>query len=293
MNTAPGPTNTVPGLPPDRPYDRLARTATYRWWLPLIELVYFAIAALLLIAVVNAALPDRIDHLIEQGGAAGLIGLSLMFAALIPAAKLAAAASGRGPVGLSSVIGRVRWRWLVRCTVVALVVYAVLIPVDLAIAPQPIAWPGWTTFAPLGLAVLVFIPLQAAGEEYAFRGTLLQTLGAWIPLSWVAVAISSVLFAVVHGLGPAGFVGILGSGLVMGWLAIRTGGLEASIALHAVNNVSGFMLSAAFGASDTWLSQLNQEISWAGAGLGVVFQVIYAAIVVRRCGDIAVRSPGS
>jgi hypothetical protein len=112
-------------------------------------------------------------------------------------------------------------------------------------------------------------------------------------VSWIAIAVSSVLFAAVHGSSPVVFVMIGVSGLVMGWLTIRTGGLEAAIALHAVNNVSGFLLQAASGTQDSWLSRLNQDVSWAGAAIGIAGQLVYAAIVVRRCGAIAVKSPGT
>ena len=45
------------------------------------------------------------------------------------------------------------------------------------------------------------------------------------------------------------------------WLTWRTGGLEAAIALHVVNNLSGFLLSLAAGSDPTasttgWLSFL-------------------------------------
>ena len=34
---------------------------------------------------------------------------------------------------------------------------------------------------------------------------------------------------------------------VVGWLTVRTGGLEAAIALHTVNNLAAFTISAALG----------------------------------------------
>ncbi|MET9522895.1 CPBP family intramembrane glutamic endopeptidase [Streptomyces coeruleorubidus] len=44
----------------------------------------------------------------------------------------------------------------------------------------------------------------------------------------------AVLFAAAHGWGTKwGFIGLLVFGGVCGWLTIRTGGLEAAVALHA------------------------------------------------------------
>jgi hypothetical protein len=40
-----------------------------------------------------------------------------------------------------------------------------------------------------------------------------------------------------------------------GWLTVRTGGLEAGIALHTLNNLLAFLLPAAIGRLNTWDDQ--------------------------------------
>ena len=50
---------------------------------------------------------------------------------------------------------------------------------------------------------LVTTPLQSAGEEFLFRGWVMQNLGVWIRRPRIALAVSSVvsavLFALAHG----------------------------------------------------------------------------------------------
>ena len=97
---------------------------------------------------------------------------------------------------------------------------------------------------------LLLVPLQAAAEEYVFRGWLLQAVGAYLRTPWVAIAFQAVLFAAAHGWGTRlGLPGPGRHGRALGWLTVRTGGLEAAIALHVVNNLVAFTVAAAFGGA--------------------------------------------
>ncbi len=96
--------------------------------------------------------------------------------------------------------------------------------------------------------MLILTPLQAAGEEFAFRGYLMQAFGGVFGSRVVAVLLSSLLFALAHGIGqdlPI-FVDRFAFGLVAGALVILTGGLEAGIAMHVLNNFLAFGLALAF-----------------------------------------------
>ena len=91
----------------------------------------------------------------------------------------------------------------------------------------------------------------------------------------VAVVVPAVLFALAHGLGqdlPI-FIDRLAFGLVAGALVLLTGGLEAGIAMHVVNNFLAFGLALAFGdmtealtpTDGTWWSlpvTLTQSLSY-------------------------------
>jgi uncharacterized protein len=112
----------------------------------------------------------------------------------------------------------------------------------LAVRKAPLDGGVWAFLA----VVLLTTPLQAAGEEFLFRGLLLQSLGA---LGWpalVCAVLDGVLFAVAHLQFAAPlFLDRALLGTVLAFLAVRTGGLESGIAIHAVYNLSA-LIPAAF-----------------------------------------------
>ena len=76
----------------------------------------------------------------------------------------------------------------------------------------------------------------------------MQAFGGVFGSRVVAVLLSSLLFALAHGIGqdlPI-FVDRFAFGLVAGVLVILTGGLEAGIAMHVLNNFLAFGLALAF-----------------------------------------------
>lgn len=101
-------------------YHRLARTARYRWWHPLVELLLTLALGFAMAIAAMLVLSRWID------GVAGIGGLVLLAASLVPflPAALLAARVGGDPGTLSSVHGRLRWHWMGRCVVAALLVTA-------------------------------------------------------------------------------------------------------------------------------------------------------------------------
>lgn len=89
---------------------------------------------------------------------------------------------------------------------------------------------------PFFIICLILVPLQCIAEEYLFRGFIMQTLGSWIKIPVVALIIQAVLFTGGH-MYSMGMIGILYDGIVLGFLAMYTKGLEAGSALHTVNNL--------------------------------------------------------
>ncbi|MER6199962.1 CPBP family intramembrane glutamic endopeptidase [Streptomyces sp. NPDC001586] len=210
----------------------------------------------------------------------------LSIAAMTPAVLLAAYCVQRRPAGtVSSVDGRLRWRWLATCFALALPLVLLMVAVQ-ALMPTPagesedLAWAGTATFL-TGLAtVFILVPFQAAAEEYLCRGWLLQAVGAWCRSPWVAIAPQALLFAAAHGWGTVwGFADLVVFGVVTGWLTIRTGGLEAAIALHVLNNLVGMSIAAAFAgafASDGTAADMD----WADTAIDVPMVLLYATAVL-------------
>lgn len=109
-----------------------------------------------------------------------------------------------------------------------------------------------TTWSTVGLAsvflvTLLLTPLQAAGEEYGFRGLVFRVAASWAKSPRVAlllgVAVSSVLFAVVHfSTDPWVNLYYLVFASTLAIITWRSGGLEIGIVIHAVNNTIGFLV---------------------------------------------------
>ncbi len=283
-------------VPPGTPYHRLARTAAHRWWRPVLGTLFIAgggavagIGGLLVVtaAAAIAGRPEGVDGLPSFGERADLALGFLIIAVLLPMCLLAARWVQRRPAGtLSSVTGRLRWRWLLTCLPVAGVAIVLWLGAGLSLAAatgvdtgldDPLA--GWGPFAASMAVLVLVVPLQAAAEEYATRGWLLQALGAWFRRPWVPIAAQALVFAALHGWGtPWGFADLLAFGVLAGWLTVRTGGLEAAIALHVLNNLVSGGLAAAY--DQLTLDETAADMPWQLAVVDLPVLLGYAAVVL-------------
>ncbi|GGO27817.1 CAAX amino protease [Microbispora rosea subsp. aerata] len=190
----------------------------------------------------------------------------------------------RPPGSLSSVALRLRWRWLGVCVLVALVAVvlgqAIEIGMLMSTGVEPgLRWAGWEQFLPALVVILMLVPFQSAAEEYAYRGWIIQGLGAYLRNPWPAILLGAAAFAASHGYTGWGLVYVFAFGMLMGWLAIRTGGLEAPIALHATNNIVAFGVVAASGDMGSALEQ--GEVPWeALIGSAVQFVVFGVGVLI-------------
>ncbi|MGC2997243.1 lysostaphin resistance A-like protein [Streptomyces sp. G35A] len=279
-------------------YHRMARrSGRHRWWRPLLGAALFLPSWLLLILLLYAfsyaigtaaGYPELHDGGMDLGPLRNT-ALDLTYIAVaLPLILLVVRWTERRPAGtLSSVTGRLRIRWLAWCLLVALLpvtllaLITVFLPDDGSASGEPATWVGMRSFL-ISLAVLaVFVPVQAAAEEYVFRGWLTQAVGAFLRSPWFAVLPQAALFATAHGWGTTwGFIDLLLFGLVAGWLTIRTGGLEATIALHVLNNLLAFGVSAALvdglSSDDT-----AADAPWQLALADMATVLLYAAIILR------------
>jgi membrane protease YdiL (CAAX protease family) len=266
---------------PPLPYHRLLRALPgYRWWKPLVAAVITAFFWILfttivvLAGTVIAAATGRIDFSTVQGAttqllaifgvvdagdplsvSVGLIGV----ATLLPATLLGYRIVGLRPLSvLRSVQFRFRWRWLAFSLVPALVVTVVATLLQFFVLPLILGGP--TVVAPTipvgtllicALIVIVVTPLQAAAEEFAFRGLITQMLGGWLRSAPLVIVLSAIPFAAAHtqylsdgGSFTWATADVALFALVAGFVTWRTGGIESSIALHAINNTIAFLTLA-------------------------------------------------
>jgi membrane protease YdiL (CAAX protease family) len=274
-------------------YHRLARTAANRWWRTVLGTLFIVVAGSALaiglygIATAAAAIagrPNDADGFPSLGAHAELALTFLSIAAFLPVIPLAARWIQRRPPGtLSSVEGHLRWPWLVICLglctvpVTVLLVVSTLLPGDDGPGPHLVGFGSFLVSA--GLLAHV-VPLQAVAEEYFTRGWLLQAVGAYCRRPWLPIAVQAVVFAALHGWGtPWGFADLVVFGSVAGWLTVRTGGLEAAIALHVVNNLLDGLVSAAYG--DLSVDRTAADLPWQLALVDTGLLIAYAWLVLK------------
>lgn len=300
------------------PYPLLLRTGGWRWWRPLLGLllagltlvsgaVAVIMGALGLAALTGSRSAAFSEESLSPDSPIGLLANNLVIVLLVPASVLAVLVVHRERPGwLASVTGRPRWgllgRWLAVAGVVVGLFFAAgfLLPGDDEVELRA---PSTATLVLLLVVILLTTPLQAAAEEVGFRGYLSQAVAGWFarPVlgAVVACGASAVLFALAHGVQDAWLFGDrLAFGVLASWLAWRTGGLEAPVALHVANNLVSLVHSASTGSLESALTA--SSVPWQFALLDVAMMVVFGlavlaltprwAPVVRRAAPPAVLS---
>ncbi|MBA2553840.1 MAG: CPBP family intramembrane metalloprotease [Geodermatophilaceae bacterium] len=258
-------------------YLQLLRTPTYGWWKSLLGLllavtVWFVGSVVLLVVAIVARGGDAdgfLDDIATDplGAPTSLLIVNLNLALLIPSVWVALLAVHQERLGwVSSVVRRLRWRLMLVFGSAATGLLAIGLVLGYLIV-DPVAGSGEDSYDSgfiVGMLAVVLLttPLQAAGEEYFFRGYLSQVIAGWIPPraagAIVAGLLTGSLFALAHGSQDVPtFLSRLAFGLTASLVAWLTGGLEASIAYHVMNNVLLFLLALVVGPS------LEVEISGA------------------------------
>lgn len=231
-------------------YHRLAHADPHHaWWKPLVEgpllIAFYLLFSVLFLIVFAVVFPGRldVDDLLEmdQLDPVNFFFMFTSVALLLPSALLARLVMGPRPLGLLlSVTGRIRWGWLLKCALLALAIYLVVNGISAVLSLAAGARPEPLQPAPgfwwLLLLLVVIVPLQCASEELVFRGYLAQSVGRWLKHPAWAILLPVPLFVAGHvydvwGLSSVGIMAV-----TMGIVTWRTGGLEAGIALHTVNN---------------------------------------------------------
>ena len=95
---------------------------------------------------------------------------------------------------------------------------------------------SWSTLIPI---IIDGVIGAAIFEELLFRGIVHRTLRAWLP-TWSVILLSSVIFGAAH-LDPWNFMPLALTGLVLAVSYEMTKSLTVPIALHAANNLLGFI----------------------------------------------------
>lgn len=296
-------------------YEQVHRAGRRGIWRPLVGVaamaaITYAVAPLVMqfalalwLGMTGQPISSEMDRILDLSNPtpAGLAVVNLILAsAILTTWLITRVLHGLKPRWLASVQPRIRWRFLVICLGLSV---AALIPALLASSLVAGTDTGADTVTGVNeftasarnftLVVLLLTPLQAAGEEYFFRGYLTQAVGGLLGRT-AAVVIPALLFALAHGAqSPPVFIDRLAFGVIAGILVIRTGGLEAGIAMHVINNWLAFGLAIAFGdmgatlnpGEGRWVDLIPTLVQ---AGL-----YLFLALIVARRLHLKTRADGS
>lgn len=234
----------------ERSYPVFLRAPRWRWWKPLLALIATALLAAIAMTVpaLLGMFADGTD--IMQAAASGqlelgpwgFLGNNVGIALCIPIAMVMQwAFFGQRPRWLSSVEGRFRWGWFFRCCAVIVPIWLVMMGIEFALSGLPeLKWRPYTVLLIVG--ILLTTPFQAAGEEYLMRGLQTKIVASYFKretLGWaIAAVVSSLSFMWLHSAAdPWLNVFYFSFGMVSSFIAWKTGGLEAAVAIHVVNNM--------------------------------------------------------
>lgn len=236
-----------------REYHDFYRTPRFRWWHSVTALGLFVVGwgvAVLTVTMAAVVYEMQLGRVSLDEMTSGLetpalflannIGIALAIPVAVATQRLV---FGQRAGWLFSIQGRLRWGLLGRFVLVAVVVHLVVLASWLVAtgAPEGLRIRSETWF--LLAAVVLTSPLQAAGEEVAFRGLATRVVGSWFGAPrvglLVATAVTAVLFMLVHAAGDLWlnlfYVCLALATSVLTW---RAGGLEAAVALHVVVNLT-------------------------------------------------------
>ena len=293
--------------PEPRSYPLMLRTWDYRWWKPVVGIVLgvvgFLVLQVLLLGVLAVAVAiqggtgsfsDRLTQATSTTSVtpASMLYLNLSLASLTLVCMAVVRLVHRlRPRWLASVLPGIRWRFLFACLGLAVVALVVAVVVGAVLPHDPNELGGKVNhldgrLVATGIVILFTTPLQAIGEEYAFRGYLMQAFGSLTRSRVVALLATSTLFALAHGTQNLPlFLDRFAFGLMAGGVVILVGGLEAGIALHILNNLLAFGLAIAFGDLQGTLTVSG--VSWWQLPVTVVQNGVYLVLVLlmaRRMG---------
>jgi sodium transport system permease protein len=134
--------------------------------------------------------------------------------------------------------------------------------------------------APWWQVLLVIALAPAICEEIAFRGFVLSGL-RHLGSTTAALVISSLFFAVTHGMLQQS-LSAFGVGLVIGFIAVRTGSLIPCIAFHLTHNSLTVMLSRMADDTQTlasWTQWLLRRTGEGGLDVSYSTPVVVVSVI--------------
>ena len=266
------------------------RFISYRWFKPLLAGLLFAVlylgstVAIVLLGALNQGglesvmkIAGSYDTMDVSSGPGILLNLGSLAIAIPLLALTALIVRDRPFSSYSSARGGWDWSVFGRMMLLALLVCGVPNLVWILLDHGPLN--NQFTIATF-LLLTVMGPLQCIAEEYMFRGLLMQTFGGWFRIPVIAVVLQALIFMAMHPYNLTGKLTILATGCMMGLMAWISRGIEASSAIHIVNNM------VAFYADGLGLGAIGSEVSSLDLVVTLIIDAVYVAVllVLRKKG---------
>ena len=266
------------------------RFISYRWFKPLLAGLLFAVlylgsnVAIVLLGALNQGglesvmkIAGSYDTMDVSSGPGILLNLGSLAVAIPLLALTALIVRDRPFSSYSSARGGWDWSVFGRMMLLALLVCGVPNLVWILLDHGPLN--NQFTIATF-LLLTVMGPLQCIAEEYMFRGLLMQTFGGWFRIPVIAVVLQALIFMAMHPYNLTGKLTILATGCMMGLMAWISRGIEASSAIHIVNNM------VAFYADGLGLGAIGSEVSSLDLVVTLIIDAVYVAVllVLRKKG---------
>ena len=266
------------------------RFISYRWFKPLLAGLLFAViylgsnVAIVLLGALNQGglesvmkIAGSYDTMDVSSGPGILLNLGSLAVAIPLLALTALIVRDRPFSSYSSARGGWDWSVFGRMMLLALLVCGVPNLVWILLDHGPLN--NQFTIVTF-LLLTVMGPLQCIAEKYMFRGLLMQTFGGWFRIPVIAVILQALIFMAMHPYNLTGKLTILATGCMMGLMAWISRGIEASSAIHIVNNM------VAFYADGLGLGAIGSEVSSLDLVVTLIIDAVYVAVlfVLRKKG---------
>lgn len=205
--------------------------------------------------------------------AAGMVSVALLIPWSMAIQRWLYKVPGRS---LSSVVSHLRFDLLGRAIVWIAPAFVVVLVLQYW-APLPQTEWAYADVIWLLTIALLLAPLQAAGEEYGFRGLVFRVAGSWSagPRTGLVlgIVVSSVLFALIH-FSTSGWLNLwyLLFGVCTALITWRTEGIEIAVVLHALYNTLSFVFDAAL--------RIDPAVATDWSGEAASIAVLLPAVVV-------------
>ncbi|MBR4430502.1 MAG: CPBP family intramembrane metalloprotease [Clostridiales bacterium] len=263
----------------------------YKWYKPLLS----ALVAAVFTAVITCAMVFvAVLMIIQEGGDPSLVAEALrggysgfdsysapgailslgVVVAFLPGIVIATAiVKDRSVASLSSSRGGWNMKVFFKCLAAAFVILGIPTIIYHLISTGDIRTE--IRFTVIGFIFCTVLgPLQCIAEEFLFRSMIMQTIGSWFKISIVGVIAQVVIFASLHPYGILGVTEIVICGTLLGLIAWKSNGLEASSAIHIVNNLTIFYFTG-FG-----IGQISDEEPIPSVIITILFMIAYTLFIV-------------